>query len=73
MGLGIFLFIIDAVILGYAISKAVESTNAQDNVFTNVELDDSNISPIPGNAFLLLDGTPLLLLDGSYFLLLGNS
>lgn len=43
-----------------------------DNVFLKGFTVPGNTSPIPGNSFLLLDGTPMLLLDGSFFLLLGS-
>ncbi len=43
---------------------------AVDSVFSVPQNIRGGIGPVPGNSFLLLDGTPFMLLDGTNFLLL---
>lgn len=56
---------------GFGLTFATENnfSFAVDSVFTNVRNENSNVSPLPNNRFLLSDGSSFLLSDGTFFLL----
>lgn len=58
--------------LGFSLNFATAGlfNFAVDSVFTVPPNVRGGAGPVPGNSFLLLDGTPFMLLDGTNFLLL---